>query len=119
MTVTANAPYAFTSHDRQEDFRGALLIYVGWNRHMMFASPYCWPLPPDMPFGALIEGPMAQAFGQHPDWAQVDWNKATWTCNGEPFRPDLGQSLAANGLPHKASLTFTTPGLDGIGGMGF
>lgn len=118
MTITANAPYEFTSHDRQEDFRGACLVYVGWNRHMMFASPYCWPLPPDTPFGALVEGPMAQAFGMHPDWEKIDWAKAEWTRNGKPFNPDPAKSLADNGVAHKDSLKFTTPGLDGIAGAG-
>lgn len=118
MTVNANGAYAFAPVDTREAFHGAMLIYAGWDRHLMFASPYVWPLPPDLPFGAFVQGPMAEAFGMHPDWARIDWSAATWTRNGDPFTPDFDKGIEANGLNHKDSLRFTTPGLDGIGGMG-
>jgi len=118
MPVNAIKPYNFPAEDTEANFHGARLVYVGWNRHLMFATPYAWPLPPNMPFGALTQGPMAGAFAQHPDWEKIDWSVVAWTKNGEPFTPDYEASLAENGIVHKDSLRFTTPGLDGIGGLG-
>lgn len=123
MTVRANGNYDFATIDGQDAFRGAMLVYAGWNRHMMFASPYVWPLPPDMPFGEFVAGPMAQAFAQHPDWERIDWARTEWTRNGEPFSPALGKSLSDNGILHKDSLKFTAMDgdgipLNGIGGAG-
>lgn len=109
MTVKANGAYAFPAIDARDAFHGAILVYVGWDRHLMFASPYVWALPPDMPFGALVEGPLAAAFGQHADWAAIDWSATRWTRGGEAFTPDFGKSLADNGLTHKDSLRFETP----------
>lgn len=118
MPIVANGDYAFSSRDKREAFHGAMLVYAGWDRHLMFASPYAFALPPDMPFAAFVEGPLGQAFGAHPDWAEVDWSAARWTRNGEPFVPDMNAGLEANGITHKDSLRFDTPGLDGIGGRG-
>lgn len=118
MTVRANGAYAFPAIDARANFHGAMLLYAGWDRHRMFASPYAWPLPPDLPFGAFVAGPMAGVFGQHPDWARIDWAGARWTRNGKPFAPDFAKGIEANGLTHKDSLRFETPGLDGIDGSG-
>lgn len=118
MAVVANGAYAFSSRDRRQDFHGAMLVYAGWDRHLMFASPYAFALPPDMSFATFVEGPLGQAFGAHPDWAAVDWSKARWTRNGQPFAPDLNAGLEANGIVHKDSLRFDVPGLDGIDGRG-
>lgn len=118
MTVIANGPYRFPAVDRQDAFHGAMLLYAGWDRHMMFASPYAWALPPGMSFSAFVEGPLAQAFSMHPDWERIDWAAVTWTCGGEPFVPDFAGSLCVNGLVHKDALRFDTPGLDGIDGLG-
>lgn len=119
MTVTAIRPYQFEPLDIAANFGGARIVYAGWDRHMMFASPYAWPLPPDLPFAHFVAGPLTQAFGQHPDYAKIDWSAAVWTKNGAPFTPDMNKSIADNGLIHKDSLTFATPGLDGIDGLGF
>jgi phenol hydroxylase P4 protein len=118
MSVRAVRAYEFEARDAEEHFHGARIVYAGWDGHLMFASPYAWPLPPDLPFAAFLAGPLAGAFGQHPDWPLIDWSKATWTRNGEPFVPDLDATIAANGIVHKDSLRFATPGLTGIGGAG-
>lgn len=118
MSVIAKGAYEFASPDGQAAFHGSMLVYAGWDRHLMFASPYAFALPPDMPFGAFVEGPLAAAFSSHPDWARIDWSTVTWTRGGEPFAADFAASLEANGLAHKDALRFDTPGLDGIGGLG-
>lgn len=118
MSIVANGPYEFRSADTREAFHGAMLVYAGWDRHLMFASPYAFAVPPDMPFADFARGPLGQAFGAHPDWARIEWDKTLWTRNGQPFTPDMSAGLEANGIGHKDSLRFDTPGLDGIGGRG-
>lgn len=119
MPVNAISDYQFEPSDAAANFHGATLVYAGWDGHLLFSSPYAWPLPPDLPFGHFLGGPMAGAFGQHPDWAAIDWFAAKWTKNGEAFQPDLDGTIASNGIAHKDSLRFSTPGLNGIDGLGF
>lgn len=95
---------------------GTQLTYVGWIDHLMFCAPFAFPLPSDMPFGALVEAVLPGAFGAHPDFAKIDWSTVTWTKGRQPFTPDFSKSLADNGMKHKDSLTFSTPGLTGIKG---
>ena len=52
MSVVALKPYSFPAKDVRQNFP-APLIYIGWEDHLMFCAPYCLPLPPDTPFGAL------------------------------------------------------------------
>lgn len=118
MSVNAVRGYKFEPLDMAANFHGATLVYAGWEGHLMFASPYGWPLPPNLPFAHFVAGPLAQAFGMHPDWPAIDWNQASWTRNGEPFTPDFDKDIAGNGLIHKDSLTFQTPNITGIGGLG-
>lgn len=102
--------------DRLENFHGNQLLYVGWEDHLMFCAPFCFPLPPDMPFQAVIDKVLPPAFGYHPDFAKIDWNQAEWKTSGQPFVPDGSKSLLENGLGHKAVIRFRTPGLTGIAG---
>lgn len=118
MSVIAVRDYKFAPLDVAENFHGTAIVYAGWEGHLMFASPYAWPLPPDLPFSHFVGGPLAQAFGQHPDWERIDWNQASWTRNGQPFAPDFERSISENGITHKDSLTFRTPNVSGIGGEG-
>jgi phenol hydroxylase P4 protein len=116
MAVTAIKEYIGENKDSADKFRGANLTYVGWDRHLMFCAPFCFPLPPDMPFGDLVEKVMPGAFGAHPDWAKIDWSTVKWLKSGKPFEPDFKKSLAENGLGFKDALRFITPGLNGIKG---
>src|SRR3546814_6603382 len=67
MAVKAIDTYEFEPADKAENFHGACVIYAGWDGHLLFSSPYAWPLPPDLPLAHFIAGPMAEIFGQHPD----------------------------------------------------
>ena len=50
MSVVALKPgYTGEMKDRVENFHGKQLLYIGWEDHLMIASPVCLPLPPDMP----------------------------------------------------------------------
>ena len=115
MSVVAVKPYAFPARDRRENFP-APLLYIGWEDHLMFASPVCLPLPPDTPFGALAQGVLPGVYGEHPDFAKIDWSQVEWFKSGQPWTPDPAKSLQANGLQHKDAIRFRTPGLTGIQG---
>ena len=115
MSVVAVKPYDFPARDRRENFP-APLLYIGWEDHLMFASPVCLPLPPDTPFGALAQGVLPGVYGEHPDFARIDWTQVEWFKSGQPWTPDPAKSLQANGLQHKDAIRFRTPGLSGIQG---
>lgn len=117
MTVTALKPYSFAARDAVENFP-APLVYIGWEGHRMFPAPFCLPLPPDMPFGALATQILPGIYGSHPDFAHIDWRQTQWTLGSEPFSPDDSKSLAENGIGHKTLIRFSTPGLAGIKGCG-
>ncbi|MCL2656280.1 MAG: phenol hydroxylase subunit P4 [Betaproteobacteria bacterium] len=116
MSVAAIKKYEFAPADSVDKFHGAQLLYVGWEDHLMFCAPFAFPLPPNMPFAALLEQVLPPVYGYHPDFARVDWAKAEWFKSGKPWRPDASKSLAENGLRHKDVIRFRTPGLTGIAG---
>lgn len=116
MAVAAIKDYVGESKDRLENFHGAQLLYIGWEDHLMFCAPFCFPLPPSMPFQAVIDQVLPSAFGYHPDFAQIDWSQAEWKKSGQPWQPDPARSLAENGLVHKDVIRMRTPGLSGIKG---
>lgn len=115
MSVFALTDYAFPMKDVRENFP-APLLYIGWEDHLLFCAPFCLPLPPDTPFGALATAVLPGIYGYHPDFAQIDWSKAEWSKSGQPWQPDPAKSLAENGLQHKDVIRFRTPDLTGIQG---
>lgn len=120
MSVKAIRPgYHGEMKDTVEKFHGNQLLNIGWDKHLMFATPLCIPVPPQMPFGALIDKVLPNLYGQHPDFAKVDWSAATWTLSGRAFQPALDKSLEENGITHKASIRLRTPGLNGLSGVSF
>lgn len=119
MSVIAITPdYQGEMRDRVENFHGNQLVYVGWDHHLMFCAPFAYPLPPDMPFAALRDEVIAEAFSLHPEWSKIDWQQATWLLDGQPFTPDPAKSLKDQGIGHKSVLRFQTPGLNGFQNAG-
>ncbi|WP_321796125.1 phenol hydroxylase subunit P4 [Burkholderia sp. BCC1988] len=118
MAVIALKPYDFPIKDAVGKFP-APLLYVCWEDHLMFPAPFCLPLPPDLPFGALANKVLPPVYGYHPDFSKIDWDRVAWFRSGEPWTPDAAKSLADNGLGHKDLISFRTPGLDGLGGASF
>ena len=119
MAVVALKPGyadAVEIRDRRENFHGNQVVYLHWEEHLRFCAATAFPLPPDMPFGALTEQLIPQYYGMHPDFASLDWNQVEWKINGEPATPDMSKSLADNGVGHKTLITFRTPGLNGYKG---
>jgi phenol hydroxylase P4 protein len=120
MSVKAIRPdYHGDMKDSVDKFHGQQLLGIGWDQHLMYATPLCVPVPPQMPFGALVEQVLPALFGQHPQFTQIDWSQVQWLRAGQPFEPALDRSLADNGLAHKSVLRFRTPELAGLYGAGF
>ncbi len=119
MPVKAStADYHGEFKDSQDKFHGNQILNICWEKHTMFGWPMCVPLPPDMPFGGLIEKVLPSIFSSHPDFAKIEWNKVQWSTSKGPFTPDMGKSIADHGFKHKTQIRFRTPGLDGHNGAG-
>lgn len=114
MSVVAlNPDYHGPTLDKEQNFHGNRVTYVHWEQHLMFCAALAFPLPPQMPFGALRDEVMATFYGPHPDWAQIDWDTVKWELDGETITPTPDKSLEELGFKHKSLLRFWTPGLDG------
>jgi phenol hydroxylase P4 protein len=117
MSVHAIGPYSWPAKDQEAHF-AAPLLYIGWDEHLMFCAPVCLSLAPDLPFGELVDKVLPDVFGEHPDFARINWNDALWLKSGAAWWPDVRLSLRDNGLRHKDVLRLRTPGLHGIAGSG-
>ena len=119
MPVTALKPgYEGQNLDAVENFHGNQLVYLHWEKHLMFCAALAFPLPPEMPFAALVGELIPQFYGAHPDFEKIDWSEVRWTLDGEDFVPDMDASLGEQGVGHKSLIRFWTPGLDGLGESG-
>jgi phenol hydroxylase P4 protein len=117
MTVRALQPnYGGPVRDREENFHGMRIVFVGWDRHLMYSNPLALLVAPAMTFDQLLQETLPAAYGLHPDWPQIDWSRVTWLLGGKAFSPDRSASLQANGIGHKSLLRLQTPGLNGIRG---
>lgn len=119
MAVTAIIDsYIGERKDRVENFHGNQILYLAWDHHLMFCSPVALPVPPNMPFGSVVEELIPGAFSLHPEFDEIQWTDAQWHLNGNSFVPKMDATLAEQGIDHKSILRFATPGLNGIKGSG-
>ncbi|NIB42232.1 phenol hydroxylase [Pseudomaricurvus alkylphenolicus] len=109
--------YQGVAKDAQENFHGNQLVYIGWDKHLIFCAPICVPLPPDAPFEVIVKEILPAAYGLHPDFEHIDWSHVEWTVDQISHIPDMHKSLSQNGVGHKSVIRFVTPGLNGIGGV--
>lgn len=117
MSIIALAPdyeSKVEPRDPLKNFHGNMLVYVHWEEHLSFCSAIAFPLPPAMPFGALVSEVIAPHYAAHPDASKIDWSKAEWMIDGEKKTPDFDASLEANSMHHKSLVRFWTPGLSGV-----
>lgn len=112
MTVTATKPYLGQPRDRAEAFGDKQLVYVAWDRHLLFAASFMLSVTPSMRFGDLVHGPISALIAIDPDAAAIDWTAVRWRLGDQPWVPDFERSLADNGIGHKMELRFETPGLN-------
>ena len=119
MAVTALEPgYTGQNLDAVENFHGNQLVYLHWEQHLMFCAALAFPLPPEMPFAAITGELIPQFYGQHPDFASIDWSTVRWMLDGEDFEPQPDKAIGEQGIGHKSLLRFWTPGLTGLGESG-
>ena len=117
--------YPKIQQDAEDKFHGKQLLYLCWENHLMYAAPFCIPVPRTLPFGAVIMEVLPELYGEHPEFEDIDWKRTLWFNSGKRFIPDVGKSLEHHGLGHKAVISFRTPALEGIrstieaGGTGF
>jgi len=102
--------------DEEKNFHGNRMVYVHWEEHLSFCATLAFPLPPEMPFAAFVEAIVKGHYNSHPDFPNVDWDKVVWMIDGVKKTPDMGKSLADNGVGHKSLIRFWTPGLNGYKG---
>jgi len=69
-----------------------------------------------MRFDALIHKVLPKLYGEHPDFANIHWDKVQWFRGSTMFTPKLAGTLAEHGVGHKSVLRFRTPGLEGLRG---
>ena len=119
MSVRSIRPFEPVIKDAAENFHGMQVVYLCWDKHLMFYAPIAKMLPPTMTFGELIDAEITPAYSRHPDFANIDWSAVQWSKDGEAFTPALDKSLRENGITHKTAIHFNTPGLNGINGTGF
>jgi phenol hydroxylase P4 protein len=104
--------------DRLENFHGNQIVYLHWEEHLSFCSAICFPLPPDMPFGAMVETVLKPHYAAHPDFEKIDWAAVKWRVDNAEVTPDMETSLVDNGVGHKSLIRFWTPGLHGYKSVG-
>ncbi len=114
MAVAAIKEYTAVPRDGVANFHGKQLVYASWDHHLLFAAPFLLCVPPGMPFGELVSGPLSMLVQADPDAAAIDWKRVEWLKANQPWVPDFNASLEANGITHKTQLRFRTPGLNSL-----
>lgn len=119
MPVHAITPdYHGDIKDARENYHGNIMVFLGWDHHLLFCASKAYPLPPEMTFRTLLDEVMPEAFGQHPEFDKIDWSSAQWLLDGEVFTPDPDRGLEEQGVSHKSLIRFATPELKGYAGVG-
>ncbi|KJS30192.1 MAG: phenol hydroxylase [Pseudomonas sp. CO183] len=120
MSVRAISEYTAVPKDVQANFHGMQLLYVCWEKHLMFCAPFAFLVAPNMIFSDFLDQVFNPAIAAHPDSAQADlMREAVWMLDDKPFNPDPKSTLKDNGIGHKSMLTLSTPGFEGILGCAF
>jgi len=110
--------YPLIQQDTEDKFHGKRLVFLSWENHLMFAAPFCVPLPPTLPFGALVRDVLPELYGEHPEFESIDWHRTQWLNSNKRFLPDFGKSLEHHGIGHKDLIRFRTPALNGTRSKG-
>lgn len=117
IAITPDYEKHTETRDRVENFHGNHVVYLHWEEHLSFCAAMAFPLPPDMPFGAMVSEVLTPHYTMHPDFEKIDWDTVKWSVGGKDTTPDMGKSLADNGVGHKTLIRFWTPGLHGYKGV--
>jgi phenol hydroxylase P4 protein len=115
MATQSIGKYPIIMKDSLDKFHGNQLVYIYWYGHILEASPKAFPLPPEMPFGAIISDLIPLIYKIEPDFKNLDFDKVEviWEIDGKIVTPDFSKSLKENGVGHKSFIQFRTPSLTG------
>lgn len=115
MSIQSIGEYPTIMKDSVDRFHGNQVVYIYWYGHVLVSSPRAFPLPPDMPFGALLSEIVPVTYKVEPDFEKLDFDKTEviWEIDGKVVTPDYAKSLKENGVGHKSFIQFTTPTLTG------
>jgi phenol hydroxylase P4 protein len=115
MAIESIGEYPTIMKDSVDRFHGNQVVYVYWYGHVLVSSPRAFPLPPEMPFGAILSDIIPVTYKVEPDFEKLDFDKTevVWEIDGKVITPDFSKSLRENGVGHKSFIKFTTPSLTG------
>lgn len=115
MAIQSIGEYPIIMKDSVENFHGNQVVYVYWYGHRVVSSPRAFPLPPEMPFGAIVSDIIPVIYKIEPDFENLDFEttEVIWEIDGKVVQPDFSKSLIENGVGHKSFIQFTTPSLTG------
>ncbi|RXK13399.1 phenol hydroxylase [Halarcobacter mediterraneus] len=115
MSIKSIGEYPIIMKDSVENFNGNQVVYLYWYGHRVVSSPRAFPLPPEMPFGAIISDLIPITYKVEPDYEDLDFEnlEVIWEVDGKVIEPDFSKSLKENGVGHKSFIQFTTPTLTG------
>ena len=115
MAVQSIGEYPIIMKDSVDKFHGNQLVYLYWHGHRVVSSPRAFPLPPEMPFGAIVSDLIPITYKIEPDFVDLDFAKTEviWEIDGKVVKPDFSKSLKENGVGHKSFVTFITLALTG------
>jgi phenol/toluene 2-monooxygenase (NADH) P4/A4 len=88
VSLATLGAYTFPAKDVRSNFQHPLL-YVGWDEHMMFCAPLAVPFDLNTRFGDIATMLLPALYGEHPDFARINWAKAQWFRGSTWFTPDL------------------------------
>ena len=112
MAVKSTKPFVGVPRDVVANFNGKQIVYVCWDQHLLFATPFMLVVEPGMPFAAMANNIVKTLMQADPDAAAVDLGQVQWLKNNQPWMPNFDATLAENGIVHKEQLRFVTPGLN-------
>jgi phenol hydroxylase P4 protein len=112
MAMTSTKPFIGVPRDLVANFNGKQIVYVCWEQHMLFATPFLLVVEPGMRLGDMMQNIVKTLMQADPDAAAVDLTTVEWRKGKSAWTPNFEASLAENGIVHKEQLTFSTPGLN-------
>jgi phenol/toluene 2-monooxygenase (NADH) P4/A4 len=110
--------YEFCSENRIERYGGDINIYIRWERHLLYACPAAYRVPPEMKLRDFLEQMFRPDHAAHPDTEKLDFARCHWRLDRSVWQADLDKSLGENGIGHMSYIEFSSPGLDGLHVMG-
>lgn len=119
MPVTALNEYNFPPVDAEANFHGNWMLFVHWERHLMFCNPLAVMAGPEMLWDAFLTSVLAPCYSRHPQFALINWSTVMWVLDEGPVAPVPGMTLRDAGVGHKSMLSFSTPGLEGLSNAAF